>query len=374
MARPKVNLTKMFNTAAQMSDAEVEIKKLQAEIEHLRALQVPELELQIATLREQLTMQSGLQEIDLTLIRPNPGQPRKTFSLQSINAMARTLEKDGQLHPVILIAEGQQFDLFDGERRWRAAKHLRWEKLKAVVMPRPQDLHRKALLTTLHREDLNPLDKAEALLKEISEQTEVDLTQAPRITATAVRRLEYQKRMKQIGELIEESDDKQNQVLDDLDLNDAEKQIFKVLLDLGLNPASVTANDFRMLSLFPDLQAAIRDSNLKAAHAMVLQRLSAKKLAVDEKRIVKIRVETTQKVVEQNLTLVETQELVNQIISNNAPKPANDSNDKQVKNIMRGLKELSVDKIERSNLEKFHQSLQQKLKEIEAILQVDEYS
>ena len=374
MARSKLDLTKMFSTAAQMSDAEVEINKLQAEVERLRALQAPELEAQIAALREQLTMQSGQQEIDITLICPNPEQPRKTFSAQSINSMARTLEKDGQLQPVILITQGSGFDLFDGERRWRAAMQLSWKTLKSVVMPRPQDLHRKALLTTLYREDLNPLDKAEALLKEISEQTEVNLAEAPRILATAVRRLEYQKRMKQVGELIGESDDKQNQVLDDLDLDNAEKQIFKVLLDLGLNPASVTANDFRMLSLFPDLQAAIRDSNLKAAHAMVLQRLSAKKLKIDEKKIVKIRVETTQKVVEQNLTLLETQELVNQIISNNASKPANDPNDKQVKNIMRGLKELSVDKIERSNLKKFHQSLQQKLKEIEAVLQADDYS
>lgn len=374
MARSKVDLTKMFSTAAQMSDAEVEINKLQTEVERLRALQAPELEAQIATLREQLMMQSGQQEIDITLILPNPEQPRKTFSAQSINSMARTLEKDGQLHPVILIAEGSGFDLFDGERRWRAAMQLNWKTLKSVVMPRPQDLHRKALLTTLYREDLNPLDKAEALLKEISGRTEVSLTEAPRILATAVRRLDYQKKMKQVGELIGESDDKQNQVLDELDLNDVEKQIFSVILDLGLNPASVTANDFRMLSLFPDLQAAIRKSNLKAAHAMILQRLSAKKLGLDEKRVAKIRVETTQKVVDQHLTLVETQELVNQIISKHAPKPASDPNDKQVKNIMRSLKELSVDNIERSHLEKIHQSLQQKLKEIEAVIKAENYS
>lgn len=369
MARSKVDLTKMFSTAAQMSDAEVEINKLQAEVERLRALQAPELEAQIAALREQLTMQSGQQEIDITLIRPNPEQPRKTFSAQSINSMARTLEKDGQLHPVILIVEGSDFDLFDGERRWRAAMQLNWKTLKSVVMPRPQDLHRKALLTTLYREDLNPLDKAEALLKEISERTEVSLTEAPRILATAVRRLDYQKKMKLVGELIGESDDRQNQVLEELDLNDSEKQIFKVLLDLGLNPASVTANDFRMLSLFPDLQVAIRESNLKAAHAMVLQRLSAKKLWIDEKRVSKIRFEATKKVIDQNFTVAETQELVKEIITKHTNKSDSNPSNKQVKNIMRGLKELSLEKIDRSNLEEFHQSLQQKLKEIESLLQ-----
>ncbi|MBG1267786.1 ParB/RepB/Spo0J family partition protein [Nostoc sp. WHI] len=370
MTRQKVDLTKMFSAATQMSDAELEINNLQAEVNRLRALQAPELEVQIATLREQLRMQSGVQEISIIKIRPNPGQPRKTFSSLSIDSMVRTLDKDGQLHPIILIPEADHFDLFDGERRWRAAKKLGWQIIKAVTMPRPQDLHRKALITTLHREDLNPLDKAEALLKEISEQTGIDTAEAPRILSTAVRRLDYQKRMKQVGELIAASEDKQNQVLDELDLTDLEKSVFKVLLGIGLNPGSVTANDFRMLSLFPDLQIAIRESNLKAAHAMVLQRLSAKKLGMDEKKTSKFRIEATQKVVEQSLTLAETQELVNQIIAKYVSKPATNTDDKRLANIMRGFKKINLNKIERSNLENFRQSLQQKLQEIEAALQI----
>lgn len=371
MSRQKVDLTKMFSSATQMSDAELEIEKLQAEVNRLRASQAPELEAQITTLREQLKMQSGVQEISIGRIRPNPGQPRKTFSSLSIDAMARTLDKDGQLHPIILIPEEDHFDLFDGERRWRAAKKLEWQIIKAVTMPRPQDLHRKALITTLHREDLNPLDKAEALLKEISEQTGIDIVEAPRLLSTAVRRLDYQKRMKQISELIAATEDKQNRVLDEFDLTDLEKSIFKVLLNLGLNPGSVIANDFRILSLFPDLQVAIRESNLKAAHAMVLQRLSAKKLGIDEKKTSKFRVEATQKVLEQSLTLAETQELVNQIITKHASKPVNNSDDKRLTNIMSGFKKLNLDKIERSSLEKFRQSLQEKLQEIEAALQID---
>jgi hypothetical protein len=57
------------------------------------------------------------------------------------------------------------------------------------------------LLTTLHREDLNPLDKAEALLKEITEETGIAAADVPRLLSTVVRRLDYQKRMKQVSDL-----------------------------------------------------------------------------------------------------------------------------------------------------------------------------
>lgn len=372
MGRQKVDLDKMFTAATQMSGAEAELAKLQSEVERLRGLQAPELEAQIEALREQLQSQSGVHEISLAAIRPNSDQPRKTFSQQSIDSMARTLAKDGQLHPLIVIPEGESFDLLDGERRWRAAKHLGWQTLKAVTMSRPEDLHRKALLTTLHREDLNPLDKAEALLREILEQTGIDASEAPRILSTVVRRLDYQKRMKQVGELVTASDDEQKQGLEALDLSDLERSILQVILGLGLNPASISANDFRMLSLYSDLQAAIRGLNLKAAHAMVLQRLSAKKLGVSEEQAVRLRSDATQKVVKKGLTLLETQELVSQIIEKHSSKEIVGRKNKQATNIIRGLKKLSFDGIERSKLEDFRQSLKQKLQEVEAALKADD--
>lgn len=372
MGRQKVDVAKMFNTATQMSGAEAEIAFLKAEVERLRALQAPELEAQIEALREQLKFQSGVQEIGLTAIRPNPEQPRKTFSQQSIDSMARTLALDGQLHPLIVIPESTRFDLLDGERRWRAAQQLGWQTVAVVTMPRPQDLHRKALLTTLHREDLNPLDKAEALLREISSKTGIDVLEAPKILSTVVRRLDYQKRMKQVGELAIACDEEQKQGLESLDLSDLERSILQVLLRLGLNPASISANDFRMLSLYPDLQTAIREANLKAAHAMVLQRLSANKLGVPEEVAATQRTQTTQEVVDKGLTLAQTQQLVNQIIEKYAPFPVNERNDKQATSIMRGLKKFSCAGIERVKLEDFRQSLQQKLQEVEAALQTDE--
>ncbi|MGH2415923.1 MAG: ParB/RepB/Spo0J family partition protein, partial [Microcystaceae cyanobacterium] len=271
MAKVKFDLDGQYRKATELSTAEGEIAKLQAEVEQLRTSQNAELEHQIEALRQQLASQSSVQEIPLSLIQPNPDQPRQTFSTESIQAMAQSLAKEGQLQPAIVMPAGESFELFDGERRWRAAQVLGWATLKGIAMPRPQDLHRKALLTTLHREDLNPLDKAEALLKEITEQTGISTEEIPRLLATVVRRLDYQKRMKPVSELITCPEAEQKEKLETFELSDSERAIMLVLLGLGLNPASVCANDFRMLSLFPDLQKAIRESHLKAAHAMVLQ-------------------------------------------------------------------------------------------------------
>lgn len=374
MGRQKVDLTKMFTKATQMSSVEVEIAQMQAEIEQLRASQAPELEAQIEVLRQQLNLQTGLQEISLLAIQPNPEQPRKTFSEQSIVSMAKTLAKDGQIHSIIVMpaSNGEGFDLFDGERRWQAAQLLGWQTLKAVVMPRPLDLHRKALLTTLHREDLNPLDKAEALLREISEQTGIDGAEAQRILSTVVRRLDYKKRTKQLSELVTASDDEQKQGLEVMELSDSEQAVLQIILGLSLNPASVCTNDFRMLSLYPDLQQAIRGVSLKAAHAMVLQRLSAKNLEIDEAQAANLRVEATQEVVEKGLTLTETQNLVSQIIKKYCFKQVASYNDKQAKTIARSIKKLTLDGVKRSNLEELHQSLEQKLQEVKIVLQYNE--
>jgi ParB family chromosome partitioning protein len=62
-------------------------------------------------------------------IYPNPDQPRKSFT-EEVEAMALSLQQEGQLDPVILFEDGM---LFDGECRWRASKVLEWEMLEAVL-------------------------------------------------------------------------------------------------------------------------------------------------------------------------------------------------------------------------------------------------
>jgi ParB family chromosome partitioning protein len=368
MARAKVNLSKVFGAATQLSSAEMEVARLQEQIEQLKASASVELEAQLEELRQQLKQQSGVEALAVTDIEPNPEQPRKTFSAQSISAMAQTLKMDGQLQPIIVIPTEGAFLLFDGERRWRAAKQLGWQTLQAVTMERPKDLHRKALLTTLHREDLNPLDKAEALLKEIAQQMNISTSEAPRILGTVIRRLDYQKRSKQLSALVGASSEERQQGLALLELNPSESAILDVILGLGLNPASVLANDFRMLSLFSDLQKAIRTTNLKAAHAMALQRLSAKNLNLSEPEAIALRAKTVQEVLEQNLSLAETNQWIREILNSRSPAQVTSGSDRKVTRILQSLDDLPLTEIGHSSLIHLQKSLRQKLKEVEAAL------
>lgn len=370
-SRKAPNINNYFSSAQkelQLSEAETEIQQLKAEIEELRAKGSTELEASLTTLRDQLQSQSSIQSIPLAQIEPNPEQPRQTFLTESIDSMCRSLKSDGQLEPIILI-QREDLVIFDGERRWRSAKALGWESLQAVVIPEPIALHRKALITSLHREDLNPLDKAEAIVRELSDQAGLDAVSIPRILSTVVRRLNKQGRMNQVVELMTATELEQQESLTAMGLDEKEQAVLALLLDLQLNPASIDANIFPMLSLAADLKTAIRTSGLKGVHAMCLQKLSAKNLGKTEKKAQSIRLKTTQKVIEEKLSIKETRKLVSEAMSSfaaSSPKPP--IKRKQVDRIIGRVQSISLEKIEPEQLTQLKEALQQKLREIESVL------
>lgn len=370
-ARKAPDLKGYFSGAKQsqqLSVAETEIQLLKAEIEQLRSQGATQLEAQLETLRSQLKSQAGVMSVPIEQIQRNQEQPRQTFLPESIESMSRSLATDGQLEPIVLIQQGDSYLLFDGERRWRSAQNLSWETLQAVIIPEPTALHRKALLTSLHREDLNPLDKAEAIVRELS-AVGLESPDIPRILSTVVRRLNAQKRMNAVVELMTATATQQQEGLANLGLSDSEKVVLGGLLDLQLNPASVDANIFPMLFLAPDLKTAIRELGLYGVHAIALQKLSAKNLGVSEKKAQSIRVETTKKVIAEKLSASQTRKLVSEVMALQAKtKPNPVKKVTQVSVATQSLQKLSNDAIaqaERSQLEEFQKIMQQKLAEIE---------
>lgn len=373
-ARKAPDLTSYFSAAKQsqqLSEAEQELQQLKAEIEELRFQGSTELEEQLQALREQLQSQAGVLSIPVEQIQPNPEQPRQTFLPDSIESMSRSLANDGQLEPIILI-QRENLVLFDGERRWRSALALGWQSIQAVIVPEPPQVHRKALLTSLHREDINPLDKAEAIVRELTINTDLESQDIPRILSTAVRRLNTQKRMGQVVELMTATAAEQQQALASMGLDDREQAVLSLLLDLQLNPASIDANIFPMLSLAPDLKAAIRESGLKGVHAMALQKLSAKNLGLSEEKAQLLRVNTTQKAIADKLSVSRTRKLVGEVISAHAqPETTLLKKVKQVSTATGSLQKLSSEilaKVEPSQLIEFQEVLRQKLAEIEVVL------
>jgi len=102
-------------------------------------------------------------EIPLQDISPNPKQPRKDFDINSLNNLAGSLKKSGVIQPVVVRKVGSGYQLIVGERRWRAAKLAGLERIPAVVRE-VSDVEslELALVENLLREDLNPIEEAEA--------------------------------------------------------------------------------------------------------------------------------------------------------------------------------------------------------------------
>ena len=378
MSRKTPDISNYFSAARrelELSDADAEIQRLKEEIEQLRISQSSP-EAQLTQLREQLQKQSGILSIPVDQIQPNPNQPRQTFLQASIESMSRSLATEGQLEPIILIPKENEEKLviFDGERRWRGAVQLGWKTLQAVMIQEPEALHRKALLTSLHREDLNALDKAEAIAREIAFVAGLDFQNIPRILARAMRRLKRQKQAAALSALIALPVSEQKSGLTELSLDEAETAVLEVLLDLQLNPASIDANIFPMLSIADDLKKAIREQGLSGPSAIALQTLNAKNLGLSESRARSVRMKAIALVIEENLSVADTRQLVATIrakYKQSTPSPSGDGV-KQIQAISTDLQKLSPEilhEVHPDRLVELRQVLQEKLAQIQSLLE-----
>jgi len=107
--------------------------------------------------------EDALIEIPLDRIEANPNQPRKTINSRSLDELAASIRSSGVIQPVIVRRHGDGYQLIAGERRWRAARHAGLDRLPALVREATdaQSLE-LALVENLLREDLNPMEEAEA--------------------------------------------------------------------------------------------------------------------------------------------------------------------------------------------------------------------
>lgn len=102
-------------------------------------------------------------EIPLSEITPNPYQPRKQFKQESLDELADSIKQYGLLQPVLVYKEDNHYVLIAGERRLRASKILGLEKIKAILAEIDlNQLREVALIENIQREDLNPIDLANA--------------------------------------------------------------------------------------------------------------------------------------------------------------------------------------------------------------------
>jgi ParB family transcriptional regulator, chromosome partitioning protein len=105
-----------------------------------------------------------LRELPVSLIKPNPSQPRTKFDPDALAALASSIEATGVVQPLLVrpLPDGS-YELVAGERRWRAAQQAGIEKVPAVVRDQEEaERLQAALIENMVREDLNPVEEAKA--------------------------------------------------------------------------------------------------------------------------------------------------------------------------------------------------------------------
>ena len=105
-------------------------------------------------------------EVEIDSIRPGPMQPRSHFDETSLQSLAESIRSHGIVQPLLVRRRDDGFELIAGERRWRAAKAAGLTRVPVVVKEVPdENLLEIALIENIQRENLNPIEEAQAYKK-----------------------------------------------------------------------------------------------------------------------------------------------------------------------------------------------------------------
>ena len=108
--------------------------------------------------------------IKIDEIEPNKNQPRKDFNDESLNELADSIKTHGVIQPLVVVKEDDHYKIIAGERRWRAARIAGLKEIPVIIKDyTPQEAIEIALIENIQREDLNPIEEAEAFQRLIDE-------------------------------------------------------------------------------------------------------------------------------------------------------------------------------------------------------------
>ncbi len=206
----------------------------------------------------------AVQEIEVGRIKPNPDQPRKSFDRTSLEELAASIREKGVLQPVMVRRGGEdEYYLIAGERRWRAAAIAGLEKIPVIIKESgPGESLELALIENIQRDDLNPMETAEA----------------------------FQRLIEEFGYTQEELSRR-----------------------VGKDRATV-ANYLRLLKLPVEIKGLVRDERLSMGHAKAIVSLPTRRLQVDAARAV----------VKKGLSVRETEALCRRLTAPEKGKRAKD--------------------------------------------------
>ena len=226
---------------------------------------------------------SGVNRIDVESIRANPNQPRKIFDEEKLNDLSESIKEHGLLQPIVVIEnDNNTYTLVAGERRLRAHKLAKIDKIKAIIIDADEfKLRELALIENIQRDDLNIIELAYCYAQLLNEHN---------ITHEELSRKVFKSR-------------------------------------------TLITNTLRLLQLSSYVQQFLATDKISAGHAKVMIGLS-----IDEQKMV------CDSIIGQKLSVRETEKLVKDLKEKNTDKPkkikeSNTYDINPLKNLMNKLQE-----------------------------------
>lgn len=124
---------------------------------------------EISTTDIQVIDQNKLADGSVTLINvndisPNSKQPRKNFNEEKIEELAKSIQEHGIIQPIMIRKEAEGYEIIAGERRWRAARKAGLKTVPCIIRELTEEQNMLvAIIENMQREDLNPIEEADAL-------------------------------------------------------------------------------------------------------------------------------------------------------------------------------------------------------------------
>ncbi len=113
---------------------------------------------------------SGEMIVKLSMIEPNREQPRKNFDEEAMQELTDSIRQFGLIQPILVQDRKDHFEIIAGERRWRACKEAGLKEVPVIVKNyTEQEIMEISLIENIQREDLNPIEEAQAYKKLLTE-------------------------------------------------------------------------------------------------------------------------------------------------------------------------------------------------------------
>ncbi len=115
-------------------------------------------------------MPEKITELETGMLQSNPLQPRGIISPESVGELSDSIREQGILEPIVVASTPAGYQIIAGERRWRAAKLLGLKTVPVIIkQTSPQQMLEMAIVENVQREDLNPIERAQAYKRLIDE-------------------------------------------------------------------------------------------------------------------------------------------------------------------------------------------------------------